>query len=151
MRTLLPLLAALSSGCAFTNPLGFWDIVELSVAVDGADTTSQVDYGTMEVFEEGNVEHAVIFVRYFPVIDPDSGEALFAPQETPLQSKASWDDLAEEEGFSSRYAFNFYSGVLTIDRYRGPKMTLVGEGQWGSKFGGAPDLAPVEVTVELER
>jgi len=136
-------------GCAFTNPVGFWDILELSVSVDGGDTVHQVDYGTLEVIEESGSEVAYAHVRYFPVLVDD--ELAFAPQETPLRSVASWGEYEDEEGFQGNRFLGFYQGTLFVDRYRGPEMTLTGEGMWGGTLSGVVETTPVEVTLELER
>lgn len=143
------LASSLLSGCAFTNPIGFWDITELSVAIDGGDAASQVDYGTFEVVESSGYEVATALVRYFPVAT--DGEAAFAPQETPLQSTATWDGEDDEEGFQGNRIFNFFQGTLVVDRYRGPRMTLKGEGMWSGTLSGVVETTPVELTVELER
>jgi hypothetical protein len=145
----LSVAALLLSGCAVTNPLGFWDITELTVAIDGADSSSQIDYGTFEVIELSGSEVGYAHVRYYPVVTDNIAE--FAPQQTPLESSAQWEEGGEVDGFNGLRLFGFYTGMLEIDRYRGPNMTLVGEGTWSSSLSGVAEGTPVELTLELER
>lgn len=146
------LLASLAlPGCAFVNPIGFWDITELSVSIDGGDSHAQIDYGTFEVVEASGSESATAYVRYYPVATEEGVE--FAPQTTPIESNGPWGELADEdgEGLQGIRLFGFYTGELYVDRYRGPVMTLAGEGMWAGTLSGVEETTPVELVLELER
>lgn len=139
----LALVAAVSTtGCRSKNPVGFWDIEELSIetpTVDGA----RLDAGTLE----WTTKKAVTVVLRYEILDPatvpgaagatgatgatdtadpDEGPAWMPPVTPPLLFRSSEQDGIgedEAEGFtlSTETGFN---ATLGISEIRGGTMTL---------------------------
>ena len=87
--------ALLLAGCGRGNPVGFWDIVSVSLSA-GDTTQEQPDFGTLEIAERG--DGGAIIVRYAvddpSVAGPDAD--WFVPISPPLRGPAPDDDWEED-------------------------------------------------------
>ena len=124
--------------CDTKNPVGFWDIVRITVEA-GGEKQEQEDLGSMEFLDDDSL---IWILRYDP-IDPATGEEdWFAPIHPPLRGTGNYESFDEETLSAS--LDELWINTAEMEEYQGSTMIY---------SGGDVSLGttPVEFTLELAR
>jgi hypothetical protein len=98
------LLCGGTTGCASSNPVGFWDQITLTLDIEGEPATVQEDFGTIEFTERGGLTCVARYRYTAPGAAPlDSGldtggsaaldpDDRLVPRSPPMLIAGSWED-----------------------------------------------------------
>lgn len=148
---LLPLLTA----CRY-QPLGWWNITQLDVEIDGGETVEVTDAGFIEIVSDGG-DYAPYLIRYelIPMVD---GTVSVFPKASLVTSSGSWE-MEGAQDFSLSLAVGETGVTLLTDDTLGAPLLLTSEepvpvyvpSTWTGEGAGSGAMVSATFAMQLDR
>jgi len=153
MRALLlfPLLAA----CRY-EPLGWWNITQLDVEIDGGETVEVPDAGFVQIASDGG-DYATYLIRY-ELIPTLEGTVSVYPKTSLVVSSGNWE-MEGAQDFSLSLAVGESGVTLLTDDTLGAPIRLASEepvpvyvpSTWTGEGAGSGAIVSATFAMQLDR